>query len=388
MYRLLIELSIAAAILVFVLPRTAISQNSADWRLPIHKCWSNEADLSFRANASDNEKTIVSPLADDKIRAFDSRTGEILWDLELNGRLTSQIVVDEKTLYFAVSPHTADIDEQRIVNVSDFKRQTPLLTAVDIDSGLNNWTLDYLSVPDSATEFSILTDEKTLYVLSGSGEISAIEKKTRSMVWSRELGTSLSAVPFYQKGLLFIGTNNKTVITISALTGEITGQIPIGFEPTSIAAADGLLFAGDKEGNISTVEIEGTESYWKSFAGGEIVDISRLGQDILVSSNDNFAYRFSARNGAKVWKRKLSGRLLGNAYLDGMTAAFLSVGSSEVLLIDLENGKIVNRITAPDEGYFVSSPISIDNKLVLPTNKGLKAFSPLCSPNSTSEVSK
>lgn len=378
MYRLLIEWSIIVVILGSSLPNAATAQEIPDWTNPIHKCWSiGELSLSSRTNASDNESAIISHLSDQQILATDPQSGKTLWKRELQGQLTSQITVTNKTAYFAVKPKS---DELVKINASRVSSQKIEIDAVDIDSGVNNWASSELKTIDNDSEYTILLNNGNLYVVSASGNISAIREFDRSVVWSKKLNTSLTSLPVTLEDNIYLGTENKTIMIISGQTGEIKNQIPFGFEPTSIAISKVGIFAGDKEGNITAIEFPNHGFSWKSVTGGEIVGINPIDDDILVSSNDNFIYRFSGKNGTKVWKRKLAGRLLGNTILDNKIAAFLSVGSNEVLLVDLENGKIVNRISISRSEYFVSAPISIGAKLILPTDQGIEAYSPLCIP--------
>ncbi len=378
MYRLLIEWSIITAIFVSSLPIGVVAQELRDWTDPIHRCWSTgELSVSSRKHASDNDNTIVSHLTDEQILALDPKTGKTLWDRDLAGRLASPIIISGQTLYFAV-----DLRQPQGLSEkpSEISKSSLEIAAVDLNSGLNNGSPT--TVPDSASdnEYSIIITNELLYIASISGNIYALRKNDRTLVWRAELNTSLSADPLILRDHIYVGTGNKTAIKISAQSGEIVDQIPLGFVPTSLAATDSRLFAGDKEGKISSIEFSNEQFSWRSSTGGEIVEINPIGEDILVSSNDNFVYRFSGDRGRKIWKRKLSGRILGNVILRDKIGAFLSVGSNEVLLVDLENGKLVNRISIRGSGYFVSAPIYTDNKIILPTDQGLEAYSPVCGP--------
>ncbi|MCB1025853.1 MAG: PQQ-like beta-propeller repeat protein, partial [Acidobacteria bacterium] len=258
-------------------------------------------------------------------------------------------------------------------------KPTTVLNSVDVDSGLSNWFLDlseFENTPDS--EFYLLSDEQFLYVLNRGGQLFAIDKKDKTISWRKTVETSLSSKPVISGGMIAFGTTNKTIIEISRLNGEITTQIPLGFVPSSLAASTSHLFAGSKKGDLSAISRQSLSASWTGQTGGEIVDLKIVGNDLLASSNDNFVYRFSGDNGSKIWKRKMSGRILGNTIVNQNLSIVLSVGSSEAVLIDLSNGKIVNRIGVSDADYFLSAPVSIGNKMILPTNIGLGAYSPLC----------
>jgi outer membrane protein assembly factor BamB len=70
--------------------------------------------------------------------------------------------------------------------------------------------------------------------------------------------------------------------------------------------------------------------------------------EYLAVSHDNFVYKLS-RGGNVKWKRRLPGRVADKPLVVGDIAVVSIVGTGSVYVLDLRNGKILNRIETGDE---------------------------------------
>jgi hypothetical protein len=53
---------------------------------------------------------------------------------------------------------------------------------------------------------------------------------------------------------------------------------------------------------------------------------------------------------------------------------FITEVNSNVTIMDLKNGKVVNQISLAGKGFILATPLIISNLMVVLTNKGIFAF--------------
>ena len=374
MYRLLVILGF---VLIITLGATVEvgAQAVEDWAKPVKPCWVFQTDeMSSLASASDNEKTILLPLINGSVSAIDVDTGKSIWNLDLKNSINSRrILVNRTSLYLTgeIEPEVDSVSSEASLPEGKYK-----VYSVDIDSGINNW-VNGLSLKRFSESLSISMDEKRIVVAANQGEVLSFDKRDRGFEWQVDLQTRLTTSPTIGASSILIGTRNKTIARIEKASGKILSQIPVSDVPSSLYVDSETIFVGDRRGFLRSFD-PGENLRWRARTGGKIVEIAPIGNDLLVSSDDNFAYLFTKNKGKKRWKRKLAGRIIGKSILDNSVAVFLSSGSNEAVFVNLKNGKIVNRIEVGVDQWFVSPPRYVGGKVILPTNDGLSAFSPSC----------
>lgn len=362
-----------ATLLVYT-PLAVASQPTTPWTSPMQKCWEYLSDNMTTLNpASDNESTIYLPQIGGKLIALDNLDGTRKWKIELGGDLSSYILYKNKKIILSTNHPNGHGTK---LNPNDFDTNVRQL---EKNTGITEWTLR----SNKSTKTYINFRDSVRYVFSAEGIIETFDQNNK-LNWRKNLNTNITSRPLLLDNKIYIGTSNKTILIVSQFNGEILSQINIKGLPNGTFANIGeKLFAGDSEGNLYALNLSNLTTYWQTKTGGKLVDIDLWLEDLLVLSDDNFVYLISARDGKKKWKRKLAGRIIGKAFLDNDLAIFLTYGSDTAIFLDLKNGDIINRIQFNDDIYFVSSPLVFNNRLFIPTNIGLYAFSPDCSQKQT-----
>jgi len=364
---ILIRLLLLACLAQF--PLVSWAQAKSVWSKPLKRCWifeSNEmTDLKI---ASDNDKTIILPLTEGKLLGVDLDKGKKVWQFIVGETFDSEIFVNEQNILITGSRLLSEITKNSNPTTSRS------LFTVNSNSGIANTLLSNRLNSDSDKVF-VASEKDFLIVSQEDGVIFAVENESKKILWEKKLDLEIVTAPKLIESKLYLGTSNRSVIVLSAKSGEVLSQIPIGKIPKEILPHEGTLYVGDNLGKLRSVRLKTKKTDWETKTGGEISEVLPFNDVVLVSSNDNYEYAILKKSGKKIWKRKLAGRILGKTIIDEKFAAVFTYGSNTALLIDLDDGKIINRITLSKENYFVSAPIFLKSKLLVPTSSGLIAFS-------------
>ena len=344
------------------------------WRKPISKCWTyGDGEPTTLKSASDNGKTVITPLSNGTIVALDSISGKQLWSRSVINEVNSDLEIRGRTLFLA----TQKLSNTSAASLNQPNEQSSTeVNSVDIDSGIVNWSKSFPTA--SEEKIFLLSEENSLFVANSDGFITKLRASDGSLIWELALNSSLSATPVLFGDYLLANTGNKTVVMISKNSGKISNQVVSGVLPTSSAIVNSSLVVGTENGFVKNLRLPKGSLDWQTRTGGRIRQLTPINSGVLAISDDNFVYFVAEKSGKKLWKRKLSGRILGSVILDRRFGAFLSTGSNEAIFVDLKNGKIINRILSERADYFISPPIVAGNTIILPTNNGLEAFSPKC----------
>ena len=351
-------------------PLASWAQAESVWGNPLQRCWVFESDeMTSLKIASDNDKTVILPLSNGNLFGIDLDKGKNIWKFSVGESFDSEISVNKQNLFvtgskIAVKPQT-----------NSASHTSRSLFSIDSNSGIARLVFPDQTASDSEKVF-VVSDENLLMIVQEDGNIFSVDKDTRKILWQRKLALEIITAPKLSKSKIYLGTSNRSVVVLSTESGKILSQIPVGKMPKQILSFENDLYIGDELGNLRAIELKTQNTVWQTKTGGEISEIVPFEDVLLVSSNDNYEYAILKKSGKKVWKRKLAGRILGKTIIDGKFAALFTHGSNTALVIDLEGGKIVNRINLAKGNYFVSAPIFLKGKLLAPTKIGLIAYSP------------
>ena len=112
---------------------------------------------------------------------------------------------------------------------------------------------------------------------------------------------------------------------------------------------------------------------WRNRTGASVQAVMPTAEYILVASLDNFAYLFH-RNGARLWKRQLPGRIPAQPLAIDDSALFTPLSSSAGVVLAIRDGKQVNTLPTGEEITTSASPVAVGDVVLLTTAHGLLAF--------------
>lgn len=340
-------------------PLPVSSQNGGRPATPIKKCWEYDAE-SLSEIASDNDRLFISQ-SGARVDAVNASTGQKIWSTELGGEPVSNIAVGDAGLFVVTVSNGANAK----------KAGFSVLRSLSKDTGITNWSVQ---LPRSGTAYLGIVPGNIVFASLG-GDVAALDRKSGQILWKRSIPSGLSTVPRFTPDSIVFGTNSKEIIVLSPANGTIRLQTKAAFLPTSvIKIADNELVWGDQRGNVVYFGMENKEIKWKLKGGAQISHISSTGDDLLVTSLDNFIYRVSAGNGNILWKKRQAGRVTNAPVVTMDFAVVITNGERTGHIVDPENGKLINQLSLTEGNDFLRSPVILGNSIVFPTATGLIAY--------------
>lgn len=344
----------------------AQSVPAGDWNAPFQKCWEFETDrLSVFPPLTDKRQTIFQTLDDGTLTAIDALHGKTVWRSQFGGEIVSNAFFEDNKLYLV----SKIIDDEKD---SEF-----VLRTVSAATGLTLWQKNFPF--KEAGKLFVSTFNNSIIITSDTGQILLIDKTNGAEVWRRDLPTEITSVPFLFENKIFTGTVENKILTFSVSNGEIVFKLDSPHAPTgNIFVSAETLVVGDRAGSVLAFRLADRKLLWKARTGAQIVDITEVSENFLVSSNDGFVYLLSNKNGDRIWKRRLAGRPIGKPPVSNNYALLQTIDGVAATILDLGNGKTVNQIFLGENVFSAGGAVLVYNRIVIPTNKGLLAFSPGC----------
>lgn len=349
-----------------LIPVTAASaqEKKEDSPLLLKKCWVSISDeAATNLLASDNDFRVFLTRAGGKVDALDAKSGKPIWQSDFGGNVVSGLIGDQNNIFFATNP----------VSVGPSKPTSTSLRAISRQTGIIVWTA---SLPFSEI-IHLGESGGNLFAIGADGLISAVRKTDGNIAWQSRLNKNLATAPWFGAGSIVFLLESGEIEIISPADGRTSFQMKTESALASIyLAEDNTLFWGDKKGNIAAVDVATKEIRWKLKNGAQISGITPAGKNILVTSYDNFVYLMSPTDGKILWKRRLSGRMAAKPLVTPTVAVIMIVGEPGASFLDIESGKLANRLVFDTDDYIVGSPIVAGGQIVFSKGDGIYSYSP------------
>jgi outer membrane protein assembly factor BamB len=240
--------------------------------------------------------------------AFDTRAAERLasYNCQLTSDATRPIVL---TLSEAVDSRI--IGGIALVDgVAYFGVSSNNVYAVDAATGKEKWIFKGAEHPVWATP---LIDQDSVYVASLDHSIYALDRRTGSLRWSKDLGASLGGTPALLEGTLYVGTFGNTLHALDAATGQERWGKP--FEAKNWiwggpALQDGTLYFADLNGNVFAVDAQSGAQKWMQTPGGKMRGSPAIAGDrLIIGDKDGNVFALRLSDGSPAWKQTVKGQL-------------------------------------------------------------------------------
>lgn len=318
--------------------------------------------------ASDNESNVFPTFLGGKIYSIKYISGEINWKSDLGGEFVSKPVIADEYLYVATNTNLSSQTDIDAVN------PTTSIRALSKMTGLTVWQIKL----SFAEEIYLYNYKSILVAVSKHGEIYSLDKISGEVIFSKTTGSELSSQPYFKADKVIFGIRNRRILTLSIETGEKINETYVDTIPTSIVSfeKDETITWGNHRGMIRSQKTGAkfSKNKWKFRNGAEISHITATTDNLLVSSLDNFIYLISKQDGKLLWKKRFLSRIVSEPLIIGNYAVITSNAEREVFIIELTNGKTVNRITLDEGNFFIERAINIQDKLIFTTLRGIFVY--------------
>lgn len=298
---------------------------SADDPKPYSKCWAIDTPPDILAGGASDKTNVYFFAADGALEAVDQRTGARSWSTDLGGSVVSNLLITDTAAIFATAGQP--------------QNGKATLRAVSKQTGITIWSA---AVQASGPITLGMVGDK-IAAINPDGQVSAYAISSGSFLWSQSVGARIIAAPLITAANVILGTDANDLISVDMARGVTAKKLRMTRPPTAFFVDDeGRTLVGDGRGNLAFTAVDG-DRIWSFKNGAQISYLLPYDSEFLATSFDNFIYKFS-RSGGIEWKRRLSGRLSMRPLVIDNDGVLSITGDPSIYVIDLTNGKIINRI--------------------------------------------
>lgn len=330
--------------------------NPEDQKKEFARCWEYKAAANLSIQSESDASNVYFVDTEQRLFAVDLQSGTTVWSTELGGAGISNLLVTNDSLILVTA------------SVENASGTETVLRSVSKQTGITNWFVKTSGAPNA----KIGAINGTLILVTQAGDISAFATNTGDQKWSKSVGATITTAPFFSGASAFVGTSRSEVISIAASSGDLTVVAKAAGVPAVVFSdSSGRVLVGDERGNLVLTSADG-KRIWRFRKGARISAISTYDSEFLAASNDNFVYKLT-RGGNVEWKRRLSSRIDARPLVLDNVAVFATVGDGNVYVIDLTNGKVLNRFENGEDN--AAQAISAGANFVMVTEESLTLYS-------------
>lgn len=233
---------------------------------------------------------------DGSLYEVNESNGRIEWKYSSGARLKSKPLIQNNTIYFG------NYEGKLFAVDLSSKKEVWIFEAEGVNINCEEWGFDRRAFISSPTY-----SQGRIYIGNRDGFLYCLDAAKGTPIWKFDHKTSwvLSSPSFYN-GKVFAGSSDKKFVNaVDMKSGmEIWQARSDGPVWSSVAAADGALFAGDYGGNVFALDAESGEYLWKFKTGDKIHSSPILiNGTVYIGSDDGCLYSIKG----KTDKTKLRG---------------------------------------------------------------------------------
>lgn len=335
--------------------------NTVDLTQPLTLSWRYESNLTLNLTPATDDARVYLPLGGGAIVSLAATTGQLNWRSEMGGELSASPVADQQGVY--VASETGKLE-------SGARRATGALHALGREGGVTQW-MRTLAMP---LRGALTLSNGNLFAGGSDGKIYSFNGKTGEVRWSYDYGAPFNSQPVVHGSRLYIGSEDGNLLALEESTGKLLWHYRTkGAVRGAVANGNDLVYFGSGDGYVYAVNAENGRLIWRKRTGAGVQAVVRAGEELLVASLDNFVYKFSLA-GARLWKRRLPGRISSQPLVTHSAALFMPLSSSTAVVLELREGRQANLLPMGEEITTSASPIAVGEIVLLTTEHGLLAF--------------
>jgi outer membrane protein assembly factor BamB len=357
-----------AALLPFSLAQTndktnahSIVGDGVDFSQPLTISWKYESNSTLNLTPAFDEERIYLPLAGGTIVSLMGVSGQLNWRSEVGGELSASPIADQRAVYVASETGKPE---------SGVRRATGALRALGREGGVTQW-MRTLAMP---LRGGLALSNGKLYGGGSDGAIYAFDSANGQALWVQEYGAPFNSQPVVSGAHVYIGSEDGTLLALDEQTGKLLWHYKTkGAVRGAVANGNDIVYFGSGDGYVYAVNASNGRLLWRKRTGAGVEAVVRTNEELLVASLDNFVYKYSS-TGARLWKRRLPGRISSQPLVSHLGALFMPFSSSAGVVLELRDGRQINLLPTGEEIATSASPIAVGAVVLLTTEHGLLAF--------------
>jgi outer membrane protein assembly factor BamB len=211
--------------------------------------------------------------------------------------------------------------------------------------------------------------------------------------WNFTAGGAVISSPSVVDGKVYVGSNDRNIHCLDALSGSPIWNFTTGFGiKSSPAVVDGKVYVGPDDGTVYCLDAKNGSLIWETPAGGYVQAhfdaVARLRSSptvvegkVYVGSLDTNVYCLDAKNGSVIWTYKTAGYITSSpAVVDGAVYITSQEPTSGVLYkLDAKNGSRVWKLEMPyqltaERGTDMHSSPTVSEGMVFTSSNKLERY--------------
>ncbi|MGI9107009.1 MAG: PQQ-binding-like beta-propeller repeat protein [Pyrinomonadaceae bacterium] len=343
------------------------SEKNFVFSAPLTVRWRFDVKETISFSPTSNDDSIYLPLSSGEIFSLRVTDGQLLWKTEIGGEFSASLVADERGVYIASRADDSTSSHQDT-------HSNGIIRALSRTTGITLW----MRTLNSPIQAGLVLSETRLFGASNDGRIYAFNKATGEILWVARHASAFVSLPTVHKRRLYLGGEDGTLLALDESTGAVAWRYRTHSALRGpVAIADHVIYFGSADGYVYAFSEINGRLLWRRRTGAAVQAVIHTNSGIIVTSLDNFVYLLSPQRGKLLWKRQLAGRIAALPLIDAQSALFAPLGGDACIVLSLRDGKQLNTLPVGQDGNTSSSPLVVDNLLLIPTRSGLKAFAPV-----------
>ena len=335
--------------------------DGVDFSQPLTISWRYESNSTLNLTPAFDDERIYLPLAGGTIVSLMGASGQLNWRSEMGGELSASPIADQRAVYVASETGKPE---------SGSRRATGALRALGRDGGVTQW-MRTLAMP---LHGALALSKGKLFGGGSDGKIYAFDSANGQARWSYDYGAPFNSQPVVSGQRVYIGSEDGNLLALDEETGKLLWHYKTkGAVRGAVASGNDIVYFGSGDGYVYAVNATNGRLLWRKRTGAGVEAVVRTNEELLVASLDNFVYKYSL-TGARLWKRRLPGRISSQPLVTHLGALFMPFSSSAAVVLELRDGRQINLLPTGEEISTSASPIAVGAVVLLTTEHGLLAF--------------
>lgn len=348
------------------------SSPRVDLLRPLTLSWRHQSSLTLNLTPACDDERVYLPLAGGTIVSLMAVSGQLNWRSEIGGEFSASPIADGQSVYVASETGKAEAGS---------RRATGALRALGREGGVTQW-MRTLAMP---LRGSLTLGGAKLFGGSSDGKVYAFDSRNGEARWFFDYGQPFNSQPVVSGSRVYIGSEDGSLLALEESTGKLLWRYKTKAAVRGpVANGNDVVYFGSGDGYVYAVNAANGRLIWRKRTGAGVQAVVRAGEGLLVASLDNFVYKFSLA-GARLWKRRLTGRIFSQPLVTHDAALFMPLSSSDGVVLELRDGRQANLLPVGEEITTSASPVAVGATVLLTNEHGLLAFT---QPRETSPAKK
>jgi hypothetical protein len=335
--------------------------DKVDFSQPLTISWRYDSNFTLNLTPASDTERIYLPLAGGTVVSLMGGNGQLNWRSEMGGELSASPVADEHAVYVASETGKPE---------TGTRRATGAVRSLGREGGVTQW-MRTLAMP---LRGALTLGNGKLIGGSSDGKIYAFDSTNGEARWSYDYGAPFNSQPVVSESRVYVGSEDGTLLALDEGTGKLLWHYRTkGAVRGAVANGNDIVYFGSGDGYVYAVNATTGRLIWRKRTGAGVAAVVRTNEDLLVASLDNFVYKYSLA-GARLWRRRLPGRISSQPLVRQRAALFMPFSSSAGVVLELRDGRQINLLPTGEEIATSASPIAVGEVVLLTTEHGLLAF--------------